>query len=40
MTAFCMTGVLTATLLSARGAEPLPAWTAKIRQDHPRLFFD
>jgi hypothetical protein len=26
--------------ISAAAAEPLPEWTARIRKDHPRLFFN
>ena len=31
---------LTFLLLSSARAEPLPEWTARIRRDHPRLFFN
>ena len=31
---------LTLLLLSSAHAAPLPDWTAKIRSDHPRLFFN
>jgi len=41
MTRVVVTVAAVLTLCSASGAgQSLPDWTAKIRQDHPRLFFN